>query len=224
MNSRIRLLTVDAAGTLIRPWPSVGAVYAKTARRHDLSVEDEVIDRRFYEALGQTQKDLKISLGDEKNFWREVVRRTFHPYGEKERLDPIFEELWELFAHGDHWKLAERAHITLKTLHARGYEIALLSNNDSRLRQVVRELGITDLFSQIFISAEIGHEKPSPEIFRFVERKMQRMPHEILHLGDSFARDFQGALRAGWSALLFGRPKIEEKQIFCFSELLDLLP
>ena len=34
MPNSIRVLTVDAAGTLIKPWPSVGAVYAKTARKY----------------------------------------------------------------------------------------------------------------------------------------------------------------------------------------------
>ena len=102
--------------------------------------------------------------------------------------------------------------------------MALLSNNDERLRQVISELGITYLFDQIFISAEIGYEKPETAIFRHVEKCMQVRPEEILHIGDSHSRDFEGALSAGWSALLFGKPKIEEKQIISFPELLDFLP
>ena len=224
MNSKYRLLTVDAAGTLIRPWPSVGAVYAQIAREHGLVVEDNEIDTRFYKIFGQTQKNKKITMGEEKDFWRSVVCETFQPYGKEKQLHPIFEKLWDLFAHGDHWKLAEGAESTLKTLRSRGYEIALLSNNDSRLRQVISELGISSLFDQIFISAEIGHEKPETEIFRHVETCMGRKPQEILHIGDSHSRDFEGALSAGWSALLFGKPKIEDDQIMNFPELLDHLP
>ena len=47
---------------------------------------------------------------------------------------------------------------------------------------------------------------------------------KILHLGDSHSRDFLGARNAGWSALLYGEPKLENEQISCFSELLDYLP
>ncbi len=224
MASTIKLLTVDAAGTLIRPWPSVGAVYAQTAREHGLQVDDQEIDSRFYWVLGQMQKDKSITRGEEKEFWRAVVFETFQPFCNLDQLEPIFEKLWNLFATGDHWRLSEHSESTLRTLRQRGYRIALLSNNDSRLRQVIKDLDIEALFDEIFISAEIGFEKPDPEIFKFVETKMGFQPKEILHLGDSHSRDFEGSQAAGWSALLFGKPKIEEEQIHCFSELLDRLP
>ena len=106
----------------------------------------------------------------------------------------------------------------------RGYRIALLSNNDSRLRNVIQDLGIASIFEQIFISSEIGFEKPNPKIFKYVEREMNASAEEILHLGDSYSRDFEGAKGAGWSALLFGKPKIEKDQILDFQELLAILP
>ena len=161
MASTIKLLTVDAAGTLIRPWPSVGAVYAQTAREHGLQVEDQGIDSRFYQVLGQMQKDKSITGGEEKEFWRAVVFKTFQPFGDPDQLEPIFEKLWNLFATGDHWRLSEHSESTLHTLRQRGYRIALLSNNDSRLRQVIKDLDIEALFDEIFISAEIGFETVS---------------------------------------------------------------
>jgi len=89
---------------------------------------------------------------------------------------------------------------------------------------VLADLAIDQSFDHLFISSEMGCEKPEPEIFRKVEQSTGRQPAEILHLGDSHSRDFLGARRAGWSALLFGEPKLEEEQITCFSELLDHLP
>ena len=70
MKPVIRLLTVDAAGTLIRPWPSVGTVYAQTAREHGIIAEDKEIDRRFYKVFGNIQKNQSITLGEEKDFWK----------------------------------------------------------------------------------------------------------------------------------------------------------
>jgi len=224
MSPSICLLTIDAAGTLIRPWPSVGAVYGKTARKYGLNVKDSVVDSKFYETFGTAQKDKKITLGEEKDFWRHVVHEIFRPYSSGLELNPIFEELWDMFAHGDHWRLAEGVQSTLRELKKRGYRLAVLSNNDSRLRSVLEELKIDSLFEEIFISAEMGCEKPDPAIFRKVESRTQTKPHEILHLGDSHSRDFEGAKNAGWSALLFGLPRLEEEQIKSFPELLDLLP
>ncbi len=220
----IRLLTVDAAGTLVRPWPSVGAVYGRTAREHGIEVSDEEVDREFYKTFGRLQTCKQTNEGEESEFWRQVVTQTFRPFAGNKNLDPLFEELWNLFAKGECWKLAEKAESTLNTLRVRGYELAVLSNNDARLRSVLADLKIDQAFDHLFISSEMGCEKPELEIFRKVEQTMDRKPNEILHLGDSHSRDFLGARKAGWSALLYGEPKLENEQISCFSELLDYLP
>jgi putative hydrolase of the HAD superfamily len=220
----IRLLTVDAAGTLVRPWPSVGAVYGRTAREHGIEVSDEEVDREFYKTFGRLQTCEQTNEGEESEFWRQVVTQTFRPFARNKNLDPLFEELWNLFAKGECWKLAEKAESTLTTLRERGYALAVLSNNDARLRSVLADLKIDQAFDHLFISSEMGCEKPELEIFRKVEQTMDRKPNEILHLGDSHSRDFLGARMAGWSALLYGEPKLENEQISCFSELLDYLP
>jgi putative hydrolase of the HAD superfamily len=220
----IRLLTVDAAGTLVRPWPSVGTVYGRTAREHGIEVSDEEVDTEFYKTFGRLQTCKQTNEGEESEFWRQVVTQTFRPFAGNKNLDPLFEELWNLFAKGECWKLAEKAESTLNTLRERGYELAVLSNNDARLRSVLNDLKIDQAFDHLFISNEMGCEKPELEIFRKVEQTMDRKPNEILHLGDSHSRDFLGARNAGWSALLYGEPKLENEQITCFSELLNYLP
>ena len=198
MKPVIRLLTVDAAGTLIRPWPSVGTVYAQTAREHGIIAEDKEIDRRFYKVFGNIQKNQSITLGEEKDFWKTVVLKTFQPFAKPIEIEPVFEKLWDLFAQGDHWRLSENAETTLQALKDRGYRIALLSNNDSRLRNVIQDLGIASIFEQIFISSEIGFEKPNPKIFKYVEREMSASAEEILHLGDSYS----GGILRGQKALV----------------------
>lgn len=220
----IRLLTVDAAGTLVRPWPSVGAVYGRTAREHGIEVSDEEVNTKFYKTFGRLQTCKQTNEGEESEFWRQVVTQTFRPFAGNKNLDPLFEELWNLFAKGECWKLAEKAESTLNTLRERGYELAVLSNNDARLRSVLADLKIDQAFDHLFISSEMGCEKPELEIFRKVEQAMDRKSNEILHLGDSHSRDFLGARKAGWSALLYGEPKLENEQISCFSELLNYLP
>ncbi len=220
----IRLLTVDAAGTLVRPWPSVGAVYGRTAREHGIEVSDKEVNTKFYKTFGRLQTCKQTNEGKESEFWRQVVTQTFRPFAGNKNLDSLFEELWNLFAKGECWKLAEKAESTLTTLRERGYVLAVLSNNDARLRRVLTDLKIDQAFDHLFISSEMGCEKPELEIFRKVEQTMDRKPNEILHLGDSHSRDFLGARKAGWSALLYGEPKLENEQISCFSELLNYLP
>ena len=221
MESEIRLLTIDAAGTLIRPWPSVGAVYAQTAREHGLKVEDDQIDKRFYEIFGDLQKNKKITQGEEKEFWRSVVWETFRPFTETKTLDPIFEKLWNLFAQGDHWRLSEHAVSSIQTIRKRGYQVALLSNNDSRLRQVIQDLGIEDLFDELFISAEIGYEKPQLEIFRHVEENLQKQPLKFSTWGTVIPVILKVPKKQGGPPCYSENPNWKKIKFFAFQNCLN---
>ena len=220
----ITLITIDAAGTLLKPWPSVGAVYGRIARKKGISVDDNLLDEQFGRAFNVVQKIAHKHQGEEKEFWREVVTITFKPFYEGAKIDELFEELWELFSSGEPWKVADQAFETLDTLLTRGYRLAVLSNNDSRLRSVLEDLKVGHLFEHLFISSELGYEKPQIEMFRAVEKKLQVPPNEIMHLGDSMSRDFTGAKKAGWRPILYGSRSKEINHIQEFPELLSLLP
>ena len=223
MTRSIQLLTIDAAGTLIRPWPSVGLIYANTAKKFGIPAEEKLTEKYFLNALKKAQKEDSQTKVNEKDFWRKVVNETLRPFGETTDLDPVFEELWNLFAKGDCWRLSDGVKETLHELKKRGYQLAVLSNNDSRLRPVLADLEVNHYFQEIFISSEIGYEKPHPRIFKFVEEKMELPPEHIIHLGDSYTRDFEGARNAEWSAILFGEYNSPTRSINCFPELLDIL-
>ena len=89
---------------------------------------------------------------------------------------------------------------------------------------MLKDLKVDHLFEHLFISSELGFEKPQIEIFRAVENTLQVAPEKIMHLGDSLSRDFIGAQQAGWNAVLFGSKAKEINHIQRFPELLSLLP
>ena len=93
---------------------------------------------------------------------------------------------------------------TLSILKERKYRLAVLSNNDSRLRSGLRDLQVDHLFEHFFISSELGCEKPQREIFQAVEDTLRVKPDEIMHLGDSYFRDYLGSRESGWHPVLFG--------------------
>ncbi len=224
----VRSITFDAAGTLMRPWPSVGAIYAKALREKGYDAKDEEIELRFHTVFSETQSAKAFFPRDEQGFWRRVVSKTFETLCPPEIHDSLFEELWETFATGKCWRLAEGVIETLTELGVRGYRLAVLSNNDSRLRTVLKDLGASDLFEGMFISSEIGFEKPAIEVFREVEKVLKTAPEEMLHLGDSYSRDVQGALSAGWQSMLYSKNECELPKgvirIGRFGQMLDLLP
>jgi putative hydrolase of the HAD superfamily len=93
---------------------------------------------------------------------------------------------------------------TLRSLHSAGLRLFVLSNNDERLYSILDGLGIGRYFEAVFVSAELGAEKPSNRIFEFVQEWIKVEPQKILHVGDNPQEDVQGAMRAGWHAALVG--------------------
>lgn len=224
----VSVVSFDAAGTLIIPYPSVGAIYTQALRRHGLAADCSEIEKRFRKSLKRHQATVRSNLNNdtERDFWRRIVRDTIGEFCPDETFSTIFDELYEDFASGSRWQLAPDARETFTELEKRGYRIALLSNSDSRMRRVLAELNIDHFFAGIFLSGEIGYEKPDCRAFRYVERELSSIPHCILHVGDSRRRDAEGSRMAGWRFLILdakaGAP--DHSSIPSLSSLLTLLP
>ena len=87
------------------------------------------------------------------------------------------------------------------------FQLAVISNFDGRLRLILQHLGISNFFAHIFISSEIGADKPDPEIFRRALNLIDLKPDEVLHVGDDPKRDWEAASKAGLSIFRLDRPK-----------------
>ncbi len=85
----------------------------------------------------------------------------------------------------------------------RDYAIAVISNADGKIEDVLRRCGIADCFRCITDSGIVGSEKPHPEIFEAALREMRAQPAESLYVGDVYSIDFVGARNARMEAVLF---------------------
>lgn len=86
---------------------------------------------------------------------------------------------------------------------SRDHPIAVISNADGRIEDVLRRCGIAGCFHSITDSGIIGHEKPHPAIFESALREMKAQPEESLYVGDVYSVDYVGARAAGMQAVLF---------------------
>lgn len=57
----------------------------------------------------------------------------------------------------------------------------------------------------IFVSADVGAEKPDRKIFDHAKRAMRLEDAEIWFVGDAYALDVEGAVNAGWNAVWMNR-------------------
>ena len=85
----------------------------------------------------------------------------------------------------------------------RDYAIAVISNSDGKIKDVLGRCGIGDCFHCIIDSGTVGCEKPHPAIFQAALREMQVSPADSLYVGDVYSIDFVGARSVGMEAVLF---------------------
>lgn len=87
------------------------------------------------------------------------------------------------------------------------YQIAILSNGPSDLqRKKLRWLSLYETFDWIFISGEIGYNKPDVRVFQYVVRATRVKPEESVMIGDTVEADL-AAKQLRMKTLLFDPTK-----------------
>ena len=208
----IRAILFDAAGTLFYLTKTVGDHYAYVGRVVGVDLDARQLDRAFHVAWKQMPRRPAIDgprENDDKAWWRQLVGRVFDqvaPSFSKLDRDNFFEIAYEHFAEAGVWKLYPEVVAVLEQLRQR-FQLAVISNFDGRLRFILQNLGISKYFAHLFISSELGADKPDPEIFRRALKLMHLNAKEVLHVGDDPERDWKAAKEAGLLAFQLDRPK-----------------
>lgn len=86
---------------------------------------------------------------------------------------------------------------------AKRYRLAVISNADGKIADVLERCGIADCFESITDSGIVGKEKPHPSIFEAALKSMSVAARESLYIGDVYSVDYLGATRAGMQGVLF---------------------
>jgi putative hydrolase of the HAD superfamily len=196
----IKAVTLDAAGTLLEPWPSVGDVYARVAEECGIGpVSAGELNRRFSKAWKAKQ-----GFDYSRIAWRKLVEQTFAGVALK---PAFFDHLYDEFAQPRCWRVYDDVGPALEEFRAQGLKLAVISNWDERLRPLLTHIGLAPYFDAVVISAELGIHKPHPAIFAYAAEALQTAPHAILHVGDSPDEDLRGAQATGFQAALLERDR-----------------
>jgi len=110
---------------------------------------------------------------------------------------------------------------------ARKYRLALASNTVGTARPWLDRHGLTEYFSLLYLSNEVGHRKPQPEFFAGLLAACGSAPELMLMAGDRTDTDLAPALFSGMHAALVRRfprplPGYEEIRQKLFAEVADL--
>ncbi len=219
----IRGVSLDAGGTLIHPWPSVGHVYADEATRHGCRRLDAAeLNLRFKQAWRNRHNGFRHTREE----WSDMVDATFADLIPETPSTSFFPTLYERFVQPDVWKIFPDVMPVLEALHHNRIPVVITSNWDTRLRPLLKGLGLNQHFQDVLISLELGSTKPDAGIFAAAAKSLRLPPSEILHVGDDPHADTAGALAAGFHARTVDRSSNHDggnHTIHSLREILDLL-
>ena len=107
---------------------------------------------------------------------------------------------------------------------ARGYRNYLISNNYPELPEVVERVGLRPYFQELFVSANVGYDKPQPEIFRRALAAAGN-PDRAYMIGDNPVADIKGAAAMGLETVLVHREGEFEADHICssLSQILEFI-
>lgn len=93
---------------------------------------------------------------------------------------------------------------TLEYLKDKGYTLSIISNGFVEVQYTkLRCSGLLPYFANVFLSEEIGYQKPDTRFFQTVLDRLNATPAECLVIGDNFQTDIQGAQNANIRALFY---------------------
>ena len=205
-------ISFDAVGTLFYLTKTVGDHYALVGREVGLTLDAQQLDRAFLAAWERMPPRASLDgprENDDKGWWRELVDLVLDqvtPDLDEIDRDNFFEVAYEHFAEAGVWELYPEVIDVLEKLR-RQFRLAVISNFDGRLRMILEQLGISKFFSHVFISSEIGADKPDLLIYQRAVKFLGIKAEEVLHVGDDSERDWKGATAAGLSIFQLDRQK-----------------
>jgi putative hydrolase of the HAD superfamily len=190
-----RVIFFDVGNTLL--FPDRAKMLAPIARELHPTLEQwQALERRTKNTFDQGMQNGKIDRG----FWW-----IFHTYLlEQLGADKaVREALLENTQNSANWdQIVPGTRGILERIRSR-FRIAVISNADGRIEQVLSRCAIADSFESITDSGIVGVEKPRREIFETALQSMKARAEESLYVGDVYSVDYVGARGVGMDAVLF---------------------
>ncbi|OBZ67256.1 Haloacid dehalogenase-like hydrolase domain-containing protein 3 [Grifola frondosa] len=186
----IRLVTFDALHTLLAPRLPIYVQYSQTFQPYLGTLNPDTLKRSFKTALKQLQAE------------KPVYQTGVREWGARWSGGPR----WVRAGSCGCGQLFDDTLPTLQSLKQCNIHTGVISNTDTRMRAVLKDLEILPYLEPTLFSEEEGVEKPSREIFLRACSRVGVRPQEAVHVGDELQGDFYGAKESGLAALLIRRP------------------
>lgn len=131
---------------------------------------------------------------------------------------------------GEGHKMIDYAFEVLISLKNQGYQLYAGTNGTAKTQwKRLTDANLLSLFDDVFISEEMGYEKPEEKFFRHIFETLETTDkREYLMIGDSLTSDIQGAENAGIDSVWYNpknsKPALSvPKSTYTITNLFELL-
>jgi putative hydrolase of the HAD superfamily len=191
-----RVIFFDVGNTLL--FPNRAKMLAPIpSDQHPKLEQWQALERRTKAEFDQEMQSGRV----DHSFWW-----IFHTYLAAELNDPadgLVQELVRNTQNSANWdQILPGTREALDRIRQK-FRIAVISNADGKIEDILSRSGIADCFESITDSGIVGYEKPRREIFEAALHVMNVSPDESLYVGDVYSVDYIGARNAGMQAILF---------------------
>lgn len=207
----IKAVFFDFYNTLATYHPPREELYVNICRELGIKVEAKALFTSlaaadiFYRNENLRSPIEKKTPEDKINFYIEYATRIIAGAGAEISHDAALQILAKIREQKWEFKNYEDTLPTLKDLKSRGLILGLISNVVQNMEPTYTELGLQPYLNFKVTSAEVGCDKPSPEIFQAALKKARVKPDEVVYVGDQYDLDIVGARGVGMKALLIDR-------------------
>ena len=197
--ARTRVIFFDVGNTLLFPnRPRMLAPIA--SERHPTLAEWQARERRTKREFDQSMQSGKI----DHSFWWMFHSSLLEDMGENaSKRDALLPELVRNTQNSANWNQILPGTCEALQRIGQNFRMAVISNADGKIEQVLSRCGIADCFESITDSGILGIKKPRREIFEAALEAMKTRAEDSLYLGDVYSVDYVGASGAEMQAVLF---------------------
>ena len=195
--SKKPFLIFDAGGVLVFPdfdlLAEIGNQVGINTSPHQIAQAHARLFRGLDEYIAQNRQFPKISyfqdIFNQISDSEEKVKTACELTIRADKIKHIWTATWPWVAE------------SLQKLKDLGYHMAVISNSDGRVDQILQDLGIRGYFDIVIDSFVVGVEKPDTRIFEIALQSLDWNPDETIYIGDIFYIDVWGANQAGLGAI-----------------------
>ena len=207
----IKAVFFDFYNTLATHHPPREDAWVDACREHGIKLEAKTLFNSLpaadmYWRNEDSRSPIDKRTTEEKiEFYTEYATRTLHEAGVEASREIALQILAKLREYKWEYKTYSDTMPALEDLKKRGLILGLVSNVTQDMEPTYTELGLQPYLDFKVTSAEVGCDKPRPEIFMAALKKAQVKPEESIYVGDQYHLDIVGARGVGIKGVLIDR-------------------